>query len=434
MPVQYNNRPKKNSPKCHFDQREKSFDGNKWFELYLQSWYPSLENFGRGDRTWPAAANQFNSGEPALFDPRIHAFAHLLTNYCIQTRKNDRVLIEGTSRAEPLVLALVKEILEAGGLPHVLMEPVRYREVFLKYAQEHQLTSPHAFRLYGYREFESKIYIQSITNTRDLNSIDPKTRALLYQGLNPIYEAQFNREAEGKFKRVSTLFPTSGIAQEANMSLADFEDMFYQACHVHDPADDPEHFWQNKKQENSAYLDALKGRKTVHLLGPNADLTFSIDGRRFISSNGRRNMPDGEIFTGPVENSAEGWVRFSYPSIHFGVEVSGIELRFKDGEVTDCSAAVGEETLQSRLGMDEGAKHLGEFGIGTNYGLTRPTGQILLDEKIGGSIHLALGRGYPKTGGVNESAIHWDLITDFSSDAQIEFDGEVLYKDGKFVL
>jgi aminopeptidase len=208
----------------------------------------------------------------------------------------------------------------------------------------------------------------------------------------------------------------------------------YRACHVDDPASDPITYWLSVKEEQSKIVEALNGHEQVEVRGPNCDLKLSIKGREFINACGDNNMPDGEVFTGPVEDSVVGRVRFSYPSVLGGNEVEGVELVFKEGKVVEAHADKNQQFLNSMLETDEGARYLGEFAVGLNYGVDRITKNILFDEKIGGSIHMALGAGYPETGSVNKSAIHWDMITDMQAGGEILVDDELFYKDGRFVF
>jgi aminopeptidase len=368
-----------------------------------------------------------------MYDPRVRRLADLLTNYCIGVRKNDRVLLQGPHEAEPLILSLLEYVLAAGGHPHLLVYPDRYWEVFMRYATEHQLSFTPTFELLAYTQFEAMILVFAHTNTRRLNRISARSNSMVDEAWAPIMQARFDREASGKFRRVNTAYPTEAYAQDTGMGLEEFHDLLFRACHVNDPQDDPITFWQQMARDNDARVRALEGRRRAHLQSPDCDLEFSLAGRTFVSAAGKINMPDGEIFTGPVEDSASGRIRFTYPSRFQGAEVAGVELVFKEGKVVQASADVGEPTLNARLQLDEGASKLGEFGIGTNYAVTEPTGMILIDEKMGGSIHLALGLGYPATGNNNKSGIHWDLIADFSKDAEISLDGEVVYRDGRFI-
>lgn len=368
-----------------------------------------------------------------MFDPRLRKLAHLLTNYCITVREGDRVLLEAPVAAEPMLLALVECVLQAGGHPHPLVYPDRYWEVFMRHAKDRQLTFTPTFELLAYTKFEARVLVHAAANTRALSRVDARANSLETEAWAPIVKAQFEREASGEFRRVTTAYPTQGYAQDTRMGLEEFHDLLYRTCHVNDPQDDPIAFWEQMKRDNEARVRALDGHRRVQLRSADCDLEFSLAGRKHLSAAGKVNMPDGEIFTGPVEDSASGRIRFTYPSLWLGVEVAGVELVFKEGKVVEARAQVGEATLTSRLHTDEGSSRLGEFGIGTNYGVTDPTGMILLDEKLGGSIHLALGSGYPETGSKNKSGIHWDLVTDFSKDAEIVLDGDVVYKDGQFI-
>jgi aminopeptidase len=240
------------------------------------------------------------------------------------------------------------------------------------------------------------------------------------------------RSAEGAYRWALTLFPTHAYASEAGMSLDAYEDLYYGACLATD--DDPVGAWARESEETKRLADWIQGRSQVHVTGDGTDLRIGIEGRTFIAADGEHNMPDGEFFTGPIEDSAEGEISFQLPATYAGREVSGVRFRFEGGKVVDASAEKGEEFLIEMLDTDDGARRLGELGIGTNYGITGGTGEILLDEKIGGTVHLAVGRSYPETGGVNESAIHWDMICDLRKGGQIEVDGEALQRDGQFVV
>jgi aminopeptidase len=214
------------------------------------------------------------------------------------------------------------------------------------------------------------------------------------------------------------------------MSLTAYEDFLYRSCLCEE--EDPVASWRERSSELMRLADWIEGREEVHVKGPGTDLHLSIAGRHFIAADGKRNMPDGEFFTGPVEDSAQGTIAFHFPTTFSGREVSGVSLRFKDGVVLDASAERGEELLHQMLDADPGARRLGELGIGTNYQITRGTRSILFDEKIGGTVHLALGRSYPETGGKNESSLHWDQICDLRKGGTVTVDGELLQRDGVF--
>jgi aminopeptidase len=269
-------------------------------------------------------------------------------------------------------------------------------------------------------------------NTRATSSIDPLKSQRRGRGVSTITETQMRRGAEGKLKWVTTLYPTNGYAQDAGMSLQDYEDFVFNAIHANE--DDPVAYWNSTAEGQQKAIDFLRGKDLVTLEGPNVDLSLSIKGRKFMNSTGTHNMPDGEIFTGPVEDSVTGWVKFTYPAIYGGVAVEGAELTFSRGRVEQAKAEKNQDYLIKMLETDDGSRYLGEFAIGTNFDIDRFTGNILFDEKIGGTFHMALGAGYPETGSHNKSAVHWDMICDLRTDSEIHVDSELFYKNGDFVF
>ena len=367
-----------------------------------------------------------------MSDTRIDNLAHILVDYSAQIGPNDRVLIEGTTAAEPLAQALYRRILEAGGHPHLQLDLPNQDELLYHLGNDDQLDFAPTFRKLAYETFESRFRIHSLLNPRGLSGVDAKRAARRQKTLASLTEVQMRRGAAGHFRWVTTLFPTSGYAAEAGMDLDDYEDLVYQACHANDA--DPLAYWKRMESEQARMIECIQGHDRVTLRGPNVDLALSVKGRKFINSCGRNNMPDGEIFTGPVEDSANGWVRFTYPAIYQGSAVEGIELMFESGRVEKATARANETYLLEMLNADAGSRYLGEFAIGTNFEISRFTGNILFDEKIGGTFHMALGAGYPETGSKNKSAIHWDMICDMRTDAEIAVDGEVIYKNGRFVI
>lgn len=364
--------------------------------------------------------------------------ARLLVEYSVGVQKDDRILIEAEPAAEPLVSELFEHILRAGGHPHLLVSFGGFEtmsgldEVFLEHASEAQLAHSPPFMQMAYEQFEGRVRIHSSDNVNRLANQPPESLRTRNTALRQILETQFERGHSGDFRWVTTLFPTRAYAQAAEMSLQEFEDFVFKACHVAGEGDAVEH-WKSMGRRQDDLIEAVEGHETVHLRGPNCDLQLSVAGRTFINACGRNNMPDGEIFTGPVEDSAQGWVEFTYPGIYQGRTVTGVRLGFEEGRVVEASADSGEEFLRSVLDTDEGSRYLGEFALGTNTGIDRFTGDRLFDEKIGGSFHIALGAGYPDTGSVNKSAIHWDLICDLDSQSEIDVDGGLLYKDGEFL-
>lgn len=372
-----------------------------------------------------------------MSDSRIEKFAKVLVEHSARIVPGDRVLIEGTTAAEPLIRELYIQILEKGGIPHPMvgfpgMVPFTQDEMYLTYAKDTQLDFVPTFYKYAYDQFESRIRIHSATNTRATTSIDPDKAQRRSKALSAITASQMRRGAEGVFKWVTTLFPTEAYAQDASMSLKEYEDFVFRAAHAYE--DDPIAYWNSTAEMQQKAIDWLKGKSQVVMHGPNVDLTLSIKGRSFMNSTGTHNMPDGEIFTGPVEDSVNGWVKFTYPAIYGGVAVEDAELTFNRGRVEVAKAEKNQAYLVKMLEADEGARHVGEYAIGTNRDINRFTGNILFDEKIGGTFHMALGAGYPETGSHNKSAIHWDMICDLRKDSEILVDGELFYKDGEFVF
>ncbi len=372
-----------------------------------------------------------------MTDLRINKFAKVLVEHSARVVSGDRILLEGTTAAEPLLRELYIQILEKGGHPHLMMTPpgmmpFSQDEIYLTYAKETQLDFVPTFYQLAYEQFEGRIRVHSATNTHGTTNINPTKLQQRGKALSSITEAQFRRGAEGAFKWVTTLFPTNGYAQDANMSLEEYENFVFGAIHTHE--EDPIAFWKSVESKQQSAVDYMKGKSQVVLRGPNVDLTLSVKERTFINSFGTFNMPDGEIYTGPVEDSVNGWVKFTYPANYGGARVEGAELTFSNGRVINAHASQNEEFLLKTLEIDAGARYLGEFAIGTNFDIQQFTGNILFDEKIGGSFHMALGAGYPETGSKNKSAIHWDMICDLRTDSEILVDGELFYKNGQFVF
>ena len=372
-----------------------------------------------------------------MSDSRVQKFAKVLVEHSARVVPGDRVLIEGTTAAEPLVRELYVQILERGGHPHPMisfpgMVPFIQDDLYLTYAKESQLDFVPTFYKLAYDQFESRIRIHSATNTRATTRIDPVKAQRRGKATSTITETQMRRGAEGVFKWVTTLYPTDAYAQDAGMSLKEYEDFVFGAVHAHE--DDPISYWKSTAAGQQKAIDFLANKNQIVMRGPNVDLSLSIKGRKFMNSTGIFNMPDGEIFTGPVEDSVNGWVKFTYPAIYGGVAVEGAELTFVRGRVEQAKAEKNQDYLIKMLESDSGSRFIGEYAIGTNFDINKFTGNILFDEKIGGTFHMALGAGYPETGSHNKSAIHWDMICDLRTDSEILVDGELFYKNGQFVF
>ena len=373
-----------------------------------------------------------------MTDRRIKNLAATLVNYCVSVQEQDRVGIIAQPPATPLVQEVLREVLHQGGYPYLLPYSVplptpAYQglaQIFYEEASPDQLKHEDIFWKTLNEDFEVRIFIQSEFNTQSLSNIPPEKIKIRRQAHKDIFDTYFERMSTGDLRRVSTLFPTQAYADDAGMPLDAFEDYVYST--TFSDSDDPVREWNRIREEQQVLVDWLKGKKEVKVVGPHVDLTLSIAGRTFINSDGKQNMPSGEIYTGPVEDSAQGWVRFTHPAILSGREVEGIELHFEDGRVAKASAKKNEEFLYTMLDLDEGSRYLGEFAVGTNKRINRFIKKILFDEKIGGTIHMALGKGYPITGSQNQSAIHWDMICDMRDGGQIYVDGELFYDSGQF--
>ncbi len=299
-------------------------------------------------------------------------------------------------------------------------------------SSDEQLAYIPAARRVIYEHYETLLEIRSEENTQELSAVDPGRMALRQQAWVDLVKTFMNRSAEGSLRWCSTLFPTYAYAQDAHMSLGDFEEFVYGACFLND--ENPIASWQEFSAQQAHLVAWLKGKREVHILGQDTDLTLSIADRRFINSDGRKNFPCGEFFTSPLETSANGTIRFSFPASYGGRSVEDVRLRFEHGVVVEATAAQGQDYLEKMLDMDEGARRLGEFAFGNNRNVDRCIKNILFDEKIGGTIHLALGAGFTEVGGVNQSSLHWDMVCDLRSGGEVRVDGEVFSKNGKFMV
>jgi aminopeptidase len=367
-----------------------------------------------------------------MLDPRLPKLADLIVNYSIAVRPGDKVVIRSLTPAEPLLNELYAQIVAAGGYPFLALQFPETAGRFWEAASDEQLAHISDVEKYVVDTFDAVIMVRGEVNTKALANVPPRKLMLAQRAEAPLMQTVMRRAAAGTMKWVSMLYPTNAYAQDAGLSLREYEDFVYKACLP--DLNDPVGHWRSVEQKQSRIIDWLRGKKQVHILGPDTDLHLSIEGRRFMNACCQNNIPDGEIYTGPVEDSANGHVSFSYPAIYNGHELTGVRLWFENGRVCRAEADKNEKFLHTALESDTGARYLGEFAIGTNNAIDRFTGQILFDEKIGGSFHLALGNSYPITGGVNQSNIHWDLICDLRSGGSITVDGELLYQNGKFVL
>jgi aminopeptidase len=350
-----------------------------------------------------------------VIDP--DAFANLLCNWCLDVRERDYVLVFTTTLAAPLIRSLHRALITRGAwAPGLRISIPGVAEDFYRLASDDLLDNFTPQDMAEMERIDAYLRIDAPENTRALAEIDPAVIARAARARSPIQEVRLGKRWCG------TVWPTSALAQEAGMSDDDYAAFVERALFLDRP--DPVAAWRELSDRQQAIVDRLTPAREIRIEADGTDLRLRVDGRTWINSNGRRNMPSGEVFTGPLEDSANGTIRFTVPSSPRGVAVEGVELTFEDGRVTRATADRGQDYLDAALATDPGARFLGELGIGTNFGIDRPTGSVLLDEKIGGTVHLALGRSYPETGGTNVSALHWDLICDLRVGGRLTADGE----------
>jgi aminopeptidase len=365
-------------------------------------------------------------------DPRVDALAQILVRYSTNVKKGDVCSIAASTAAEPLVQAVYEEILRAGGLPIMQLQTSGALASLYELASDEQLEWIPPTTQWAVENADVHISVMASLNTRELSQADPRKQARVQKARKPIMETSMRRSAEDSYRWALTLFPTHAYASEAGMSLPAYEDFYYRACLAVDG--DPVTAWRRQSEETQRLADWVAGKEEVRIQAEGTDITLGVGGRQWVASKGEHNMPDGEFFTGPVEDSVNGEICFSFPASYGGRTVSGVCLRFEDGKVVEATAEQGEEFLHEMLDADDGARRLGELGIGTNFGIATGTKEILLDEKIGGTIHMAVGMSYPETGGRNNSAVHWDMVCDLRQGGTITVDGEELQRDGRFLI
>jgi aminopeptidase len=367
-------------------------------------------------------------------DLRLTRIAEVITNYSLAVKAGERVLVRSTSPAgEPLAQAIYQAALRAGAEVFTYIHLADEDSLAIEATDNLDvLAAVNPMLELMYETCDALVRIDASENPRALSSYPvPAQQARSKAGFGLI-NIQMEREGNGSLRRCTTQFPTQGYAQAAGMSLRQYTDFLFEACKVH--LDDPVAAWQDFAQRQQRLVDWLAGKKQMHVRGQNIDLHLSIENRRFLNAGGQANFPDGEIFTGPVEDSVNGWVKFTYPAYYRGNEVVDTELTFEGGRVTKATAKKNEAFLLSVLDTDAGARRLGEFAIGTNYDIKQFTGSILFDEKIGGTVHMAIGQGYPETGSLNRSTVHWDMICDMRDSGEIVVDGDLFYQHGKFLV
>lgn len=359
-------------------------------------------------------------------------YAKVIVEYSTDVKKGDLVVISSEVQAQPLILAVYEEVLKKGAYPVLKLGIEGQKEIYFKTASEEQLSYIDPLTELEYDKADKFIVIGAPYNTKNLAKIQPERLAKRSAATERLSSKMLKRASEGSLSWVICDFPTNALAQEAKMSIFDYEEFLLNACYLH--LDDPVLKWKEIGEKQQVLVEKLNKVKKLHIIGEKTDLTLSVEGRKWVNCCGSNNFPDGEVFTSPVEDSAEGEIYFDFPAIYRGNESQGIHVRFEKGKVVKATAEKGEDFLLKMIGMDEGSKFLGEIAFGTNEMIQDVTGNILFDEKIGGSIHLALGASYPEAGGKNKSGLHWDIIKNMKENSKVYADDRLIYENGKFLI
>jgi aminopeptidase len=364
-------------------------------------------------------------------DPRYDRLGELVLDHSISLQPGEVVRIEAEAVAAPLILALHREAIKRGAHAYAALDVSGLTELLVEHGSDDQLEFVSPIELREMDGIDAAISIWSETNTRSFSRADPERRQRQLAAERQVAIRRRDRVTTGELRWCGTLCPTNAHAQDAEMSLGDYEDFVFRACHVLD--DDPVGHWRRIGEELQARAGELGGVRELHIVGEDTDLTVLVEGRTWRAAHGRQNVPDGEVYTSPVETGVNGMIRFAFPAVFNGREMDDVRLRFEQGRVVAAEAAGGEAYLKSLLAMDEGAAGVGELAFGLNYEIDRFTRNILFDEKIGGTMHLALGMGFEDLGGRNRSALHLDLICDLREEGEVHADGELIWQDGRFL-
>ena len=368
-----------------------------------------------------------------MFDDYNEKLAKLVVNYSVKVKKGSKVIISGGIDSVDLIREMQLEVIKAGG--HIINSAIGIPgegELFYRYAKDHQLEFVNPLSLEGIKIADKSIGIYSSTNRKALSNISPEKIMKVREANKELTKIYFERSSSGELDWVLCPYPSHAFAQEGNMGSMEYKEFVYKALAL--DKENPVEYWLNVRKDQNAIIEILKKGKELRIVGEDTDLTMSIDGRGWINACGDKNLPDGEVFTSPIEDSVNGTIRFSYPGIFMGKEIENIWLKFKDGKVVEYSASKGQDLLEKVLEM-ENADILGEVAVGTNYGIQKFTKNMLFDEKMGGTVHLALGSGFAEIGSKNESPIHWDILKDMKSEESVIYlDGQEIYKAGKWLI
>jgi len=363
-------------------------------------------------------------------DIRLNKLAKLLVNYSTKVKKGDFVFISCNDVAKPWVVEVAKEAIKAGAHVEYSLDSEDVNETILKNSNEEQLLEGSHLNKHMLSKADVWLTAWGTRNTKMNSNVDPKKLQLKSRGAASWRKIYSERMGDGSLRWCGTQFPTYADAQEASMSLSEYEDFVYGAGLL--DMEDPVSEWKKISAYQDRWVEYLNTKKELHFLSEGTDIKVKVEGRKWINCDGKANFPDGEIFTSPIENGIDGYITFSFPGIYMGKEIEGIRLEIVEGKVVKATAQKGEELLKMLIETDEGASYFGEVAIGTNYGIKKFTKNMLFDEKIGGTIHMAIGDSDPEAGGLNRSSIHWDMLCDMRNGGKIYADGELFYENGQF--
>lgn len=368
-------------------------------------------------------------------DPRLQRLAEVLVNYSARVKKGDLVSIRGDPVAWPGIEAVFVAVLKAGGHPFYVPQSERIAEILLAHGTDEQIRFLSPLDMQRVEKIDVEIAFWAETNTKSLSRFPSERLAMKQAARKPFMKRFLERAAKHELRWVGTLYPTNAFAQDAEMSLSEYEDFVFRAGLLHLP--DPAAEWKKISERQQRVVEYLRGKKQIHFRVPaksgqhdGTDLRVDVAKSTWINCDGKENFPDGEVFAGP--QGVDGHVNYTFPAVYHGKEVQGVRLEFKDGRVVNASAKKGEEYLIKMLDQDTGARTMGEIAIGTNYSIREFSKNTLFDEKIGGTFHAAVGAGYPESGSTNESGLHWDMVCDLRAGGTIAADGEVFHQNGRF--
>jgi len=368
-----------------------------------------------------------------MFNPVIKKYADVLVDYSVKVKENDLVIIYARGyEAQPLVKEIYKACLIKGANPIIRTSMDEIAETFIKYANDSQLQYIDKMSEIEVEDADVMIFVGAPTNIKNLANADSRKMAIRSKATHPILAKRLERSAKGDMRWVIADYPTNALAQEASMSLEEYSEFLIKSCYL--DLDNPTGKWMEIDKEQARLAEILNKTSKLRIVGDKTDITFSTAGRTWVPCSGTMNFPDGEIFTSPVEDSATGKIYFDFPQNYHGSTAKEVYLTLENGKVVESSAEIGNEFLTDMLNMDEGSRFVGEIAIGTNERIQNVTGNILFDEKIGGSIHMAVGASYPDTGGKNVSGLHWDLIKNMKNGGKIYADDVLIYENGKFII